>query len=191
MQENKWASSVILVDADHIDIVTLDLIVNFERMLGRNIPKADLCHWLDCIALDGGLRPGKNNIQVHFIYSKENKELRNFQPSIFQEDINGLTFNDNIGHFELFAFPVEKVVSKDEFFIQSFTMLADAKEIKKLMVVGDTRTYGEQMKQICQDTDGKDITLFSMEHLTGKGFTQEILGYSLMSALGISADEFK
>lgn len=190
MEENKWASSVILVDADYIDSVAFDLIVNFERMLGRRIPKADLCHWLDCIALDGGLHPEKNDIQVHFLHNKETADFKNFQPSIFEDDLNGLTFDDNLGHFELFSFPVEQLVSKDEFFLQSFTMLADAKEIKHLMVVGDVQAYGAQLKQICTQTDGKDITLFAMEPMTGRGFNQEILGYSLMSALGISSDEF-
>ena len=189
MQKEKWASSVILIDADHIDNVAFDLIVNFERMLGRRISNADLCHWLDCVALDGGLRPGNNDIQVHFLHSKEHNRLKYFQPSIFKEDINGLSFTDKIGTFCLFAFPVEEVVSMDEFFLQSLTMLADAKEIKQLMVIGDTQAYGAQMKQICSQTDGKEITLYAMEPLTGHGFQQQILGYSLMSALGISADE--
>ena len=37
----------------------------------------------------------------------------------------------------------------------------------------------------------KDITLFTMAPMSGRGFSQEILGYSLMSALGISAKEIQ
>ncbi len=191
MQETKWAEAVILIDADFLDNVAFDLTVNFERMLNRRIPQADLCHWLDCIALDGGLRPGANKVQAHFIHSKEKGELAHFKPSDFKDDLNGLGFEDNLGRFDLFAFPVEEVVSKDEFFLQSLTMLADAKEIKRLMIVGDVNSYGQQMKKICAQTDGKDITLFAMEPQTGRGFQQEILGYSLMSALGISGDELQ
>ena len=55
-----WKENVILVDADYIDRVTFDLIVNFERMIGRQIPKADMAKWIDCIALDGGMREGKH-----------------------------------------------------------------------------------------------------------------------------------
>ena len=47
------------------------------------------------------------------------------------------------------------------------------------------------MVDICQNTDGKDITLFAMEPVMGQGFKTEILGYSLMSAMGISADELR
>ena len=36
--------NMVIVDADHIDRVVFDLIVNFERMIGRRIPNADLRH---------------------------------------------------------------------------------------------------------------------------------------------------
>lgn len=191
MQESKWAPTVVLVDADYLDSVALDLTVNFERMLNRRIAEGDLCHWLDCLALDGGLRPGGNDVQVHFLYKKEKNALEHFKPSRFEEDLNGLSFDDNLGKFSLFAFPVENVVSADEFFLQSLTMLADAKEVNRLLVVGDMRAYGEGIKEICAQTDGKEITLFTMEPMAGKGFKAEILGYSLMAALGIGADELK
>lgn len=191
MQESKWAPTVVLVDADYLDSVALDLTVNFERMLNRRIAEGDLCHWLDCLALDGGLRPGNNNVQVHFLHTKEKAALKHFTPSRFEEDLNGLSFDDNLGKFSLFAFPVENVVSADEFFLQSLTMLADAKEINRLLVVGDMRAYSEGIKEVCSQTDGKEITLFTMEPMAGKGFKAEILGYSLMAALGISADELK
>ena len=41
------------------------------------------------------------------------------------------------------------------------------------------------------DDDDKRITLFAMQPMPGGNFRQEILGYSLMNALGISADEIK
>ncbi len=188
-KQKQWAPAVILVDADYLDRVAFDLTVNFERMIGRRIPEADLCHWVDCIALDGGLRPGNNQIQVHFLYSKSHPELKYFKPGHLEQDLNGLSFDDNLGKFSLFAFPVEEVVSMDDFFEQSLTMLADASEIKSLMVVGDMATYGEAVKRVCARTDGKNITLFAMEPLNGRGFSQEILGYSLMSALGIKSNE--
>lgn len=191
MQNSKWAPVVVLVDADYLDRVAADLTLNFGRMIGRSIAKADLCHWLDCVLLDGALRPGHNEVQAHMLHAKQKAALEHFQPSRFDEDLNGLSFDDNLGHFSLFAFPVEDVVRSDEFFLQSLTMLADAAEVEKLLVVGDTQSYGKGMVDICQNTDGKDITLFAMEPVMGQGFKTEILGYSLMSAMGISADELR
>jgi len=34
--------NIILIDAEHLDAMTFEMIVNFERMLGRRIPTADL-----------------------------------------------------------------------------------------------------------------------------------------------------
>ena len=59
---------MILVDADYADKVAFDLIVNFERMIGRRIPKADMARWLECVALDGGLREGQHETQVVLIH---------------------------------------------------------------------------------------------------------------------------
>ena len=57
----KWSETVIIVDADFLDHVAFDLIVNFERMIGRRIPQADMAQWAVCAALDGGLRPGTHD----------------------------------------------------------------------------------------------------------------------------------
>lgn len=191
MEQKQWAPNVILVDADYLDNVAFNLIVNFERMLGRRIKQADLCHWLDCIALDSGLRPGDNEIQVVFLHGKQTTRLKNFSPSNFEEDLNGLSFKDNLGRFNLFAFPVEEVVEKDEFVVQSVAMTADEKQVKRLMIVADMDACGDRIKRICAQTDSKEKVLFAMEPLTGCGFNQEILGYSLMAALGIRGEELQ
>ena len=57
------------------------------------------------------------------------------------------------------------------------------------MLIGDVETYGPQIKSAIGRLTNKNVTLFAMEPQTGQGFSQEILGYSLMSALGISGDE--
>ena len=52
----RMSENVILADADYIDRVAFELIVQFERMIGRRIPRADLSQWAVNIVLDGGLR---------------------------------------------------------------------------------------------------------------------------------------
>ena len=191
MHNEKWSPSVILADAEYLDRVAFDLIVNFERMIGRRIPQGDLCRWLDCVALDGGLRPGDNAVQALFIHGRDTAALRNFAPSSFADELDGKAFRDNLGEFTLHSFPVEEVVAKDDFLVQCLETLADAREVEHLMVVADLDTCGQRVKSVCAAAGGKDITLFSMQPLSGRGFSQEILGYSLMAALGISGDELK
>lgn len=189
METPHWAPTTILIDATYLDAVAGNLIHYFDQSIGRQLPKADLCHWLDCITLDGGITPGDNRVQAVFIHAKENKGFQHFAPSDFDAELNGKAFKDHIAEFLLSAFPVEPLVPAEELFLQSFTALADAKEIERLLVVGDMNAYGKDVAKVCTDTKGKDIVLFSMSPLEGEGFRQQVVGYSIMSALGIRADE--
>ncbi len=191
MQAPQWASTVVLVDADHLDQVAANLSAHFAAVLGRTIAKADLCHWLDCVALDSGITPGDNRIQVVFIHKKENTQLAHFTPADFTAELNAQAFKDHIAEFELLSYPVEDIVSFNDFFTQSLATIADAKEVKNVAVVADTAAYGDEVKRICADTDGKTFTLFSMQPLEAQAFVPQILGFSLLAALGIKADELK
>lgn len=158
-------------------------------MLARPIGKGDLCHWLDCIALDGGLRPGENEVQAVFIHEAEQKALEHFTPGHYADELDGKAFQDRLGEFALAAFSVEKVVTKEDFFIQSLQTLADDEATDSLMLIADMDAYGNRVKNAIGNARCKDITLFGMEPIAGRGFSQEILGYSLMSALGIGSEE--
>ena len=189
----QWSENVIIADADFVDKVAFDLTVNFERMLMRRVPKADLARWIDCIALDGGIREGENEVQVVLIHNKENTELENFTPAHYKEELDGKAFKDHLGEFSINTYPVEELVSKADFIAEAAQIACSQKEVKRVMVVpDDEETYAKvrhALKRI--DDEGKRITLFAMQHMEGGNFRQEILGYSLMSALGINGEEIK
>lgn len=189
----QWSENVIIADADFVDKVAFDLTVNFERMLMRRVPKADLARWIDCIALDGGIREGENEVQVVLIHNKENTELENFTPAHYKEELDGKAFKDHLGEFSINTYPVEELVSKADFIAEAAQIACSQKEVKRVMVVpDDEETYAKvrhALKRI--DDEGKRITLFAMQPIEGGNFRQEILGYSLMSALGINGEEIK
>jgi hypothetical protein len=58
------------------------------------------------------------------------------------------------------------------------------------MVIPD-EAYYNNVRDLLNRTDdeSKRITVFAMQPMPGGQFRQEILGYSLMAALGINADE--
>lgn len=189
----QWSENVIIADADFVDKVAFDLTVNFERMLMRRVPKADIARWIDCIALDGGIREGENEVQVVLIHNKENTELENFTPAHYKEELDGKAFKDHLGEFSINTYPVEELVSKAYFIAEAAQIACSQKEVKRVMVVpDDEETYAKvrhALKRI--DDEGKRITLFAMQPMEGGNFRQEILGYSLMSALGINGEEIK
>ena len=192
MEKTKWSENVILVDADYVDAVAFNLTVNFERMLNRRIPKADLAQWLVCVALDGGIGQGTNDIQALFIYGKNRKALDNFVPADFVEELDGKAFADEyLGEFKLSSVRKEEVADADNLYVQSLEALAGEKGIKRLIVVPDMEAYGARVREILGRAEGKEVTLLAMEPQPGREFRQEILGYSLMNALGIRGNEFK
>ena len=191
MNENrdKWSENVILVDADYVDKVAFDLTVNFERMIGRRIPKADMAKWLECVALDGGLREGNHQTQVVLLHKQ--RTIQNFSPDSLEE-LDGKAFKGNLGEFLISCVKVEDLTTMDELFVDSMQVLANAKEVKRLIVVPNAeQIYNKVREGLRHADDEKHITVLAMQPMQSGNFRQEILGYSLMAALGISADEIQ
>ena len=195
IQEVTWSENVILVDADYVDKVAFDLIVNFERMIGRPIPQADFARWIDCVALDGGIREGANETQVVLVHQKDKAQMANFQPGHYADDLNGKAFKDHLGEFSINAFPVEEIADGENYFVEALQLMAAQKEVRRLMVIPnaeDDYIYNKVREALRQaDDDDKRITVFAMQPMAGGSFRQEILGYSLMAALGIRSEEIQ
>lgn len=185
---NQFKENVILADADYVDRVTFDLTVNFERMIGRRIPKADLAQWLECVALDGGLKPqGQAVVQVILLHKKG--QMDNFVPAAFAE-LDGKAFTGPLGEFLISCVPVEDLTTMDDLFVDSMQVIANAKEVKRLIVVPDAEhIYNNVREGLRLADEDKHTTVLAMQPMPGGSFRQEILGYSLMAALGIKSAE--
>ena len=185
-------NNVILVDADYVDKVAFNLIVNFERMIGRRIPQADFAKWIDCVALDGGIREGEQETQVILLHDKQKKAMDNFTPGNYEEELNGKAFKDHLGEFLINAYSTEDIVGSEQQFIDTLQMVCTQKEVRRVMVIpnaDDPNIYNKVREALRKTDDDKRITVFAMQSMTGGPFQQEILGYSLMAALGIRSDE--
>ena len=191
----KLSENIILADADYLDYVAFQLSVQFERMIGRRIPKADLSQWAVDVALDGGLRAdGKaHETQLILVHEKQNPKMDNFTPSIYDTELNGQAFNDDkLGEFLVNAYPVGDVVSKDDYILDTVNLVLGHDEVKRLMIIPNGEQgsiYEEVAGALREAPEDKHITLFAMQPMPGGNFRQEILGYSLMNALGIKSDE--
>ena len=181
--------NIIIVDADFVDRVAFDLIVNFERMIGRKIPNADMARWIDCVALDGGVREGQQQTQVVLIHSAKSERMEYFTPGHFADELNGKAFTDNLGEFIINAYTDEQIISKEELLIDTLHLCCASDEVKRIMVVPDDEYFDRVRQTLRHAGDNKTITVFAMQPMAGGGFRQEILGYSLMSALGIRGEE--
>ena len=191
IQNIRWSENVILVDADYVDKVAFNLIVNFERMLGRRIPQADIAHWIDCVALDGGIHTEEQETQVVLLHSAHKQQLDNFSPGNFNE-LSGKAFKDDLGEFLINAYPVEEIVGGEQMFCDMLQLVCSQKDIKRVIIIPDSEQdniYNKVRVTLKNVDEEKRITLLAMQPMASWNFRQEILGYSLMAALGIKADE--
>ena len=196
-QEEKtalWSENVIVVDAEYVDRVAFNLIVNFERMLGRKIPAADMPRWMDCLALDGGMSPSEDSdccVSVVLVHEKDSNGFDNFVPASYRE-LDGKAFKDHLGEFVFSSVPVEHLTTKDDLLLDVVRSAMESGDVKRLMVIPNSEDgdcYDRLRQMLRRADDGKRITLFAMQPMMGGNFRQEILGYSLMQALGIKAAE--
>lgn len=192
--QTPWSENLIIADADYIDQVAFNLIVNFERMIGRHIPQADLARWVDCIALDGGLREGENRTQVVLLHDRDSKALDNFMPADYEQELRGKAFRDHLGEFVIDALPVEAMVSKDDMLIDILQTACAQQEVRRVMLIPNVEragVYDDVRRTLRYVDDSKRVTVFAMQPMEGGNFRQEILGYSLMNALGIRGEEIE
>ena len=160
-------------------------------MLGRRIPNADMARWIDCLALDGGVREGAQRTQVALVHSRGKKGMDYFTPGDFESELNGKAFSDNLGEFIINDFCEQDIAGKSQIMTDMVRLCAAAKEVRHLVVVPDEDDYDQLRMTLRQAEGDKRVTLLAMQPMPGGHFYQEILGYSLMNAMGIKASELQ
>ena len=189
--ELKFAEKVILIDAAYINKVTKDLSQHFGQLIGRELPKADLPIFLECVAMDAAIQPGENVLQVLFVYDKNQTKIDAFKPSDLKKELNDVAFKSQLGEFQLNTFEPSDMADKEAFFLESVRLVADAKEVKHLVVVPDEMEYGDKLPEIFDKVDGKEsIHVLGMNPLASSDkYHWEMMGYAVLQALGIRSDE--
>ena len=105
-------------------------------------------------------------------------------------DLDGKAFTGPLGEFMVSCVQVEEMVTMDDLFIDSMQVISNAAEVRRLIVVPNAeQLYNKVREGLRHADDEKRITVLAMQPMEGGNFRQEILGYSLMAALGIKGEE--
>lgn len=189
--ELKFAEKVILIDASYINKVAGDLSRHFSQMIGRELPKADLPVFLECVAMDAAIQPGENVLQVLLVYDKELTKMDAFNPGDLKKELNDVAFKSQLGEFQLNTFEPSGMADREAFFLEAVKLVADAKEVKHLVIVPSETEYGDKLPEILEKVDGKEsIHVLGMNPLaTSKAYRWEMMGYAVLQALGVRSDE--
>lgn len=187
----EFAPNVMLIDASYLDRVGRDMAEHFSPIVNRKLPKADLANLLECLALDAGIALGENKVQVIFIYDDESKVMSFCNPSDMEKELNNVAFQSQLGEFSLYSFQPSDMALRENLFIEALMLADESKDVKKIIAVADEDAYIEKVDKKLNKIKGKDmVMLFGMNPPKGESSYQfEMLGFSILQALGIRAEE--
>ena len=192
----QFEETVILMDAAYVDKITGDLIQYFSRVINRTLTTADLSLLLEALALDAGLRPvvdeeKKREIQTLLIYDEKQPTLKYIVPNDLTKKLNNVAFDSKLGEFVLNTYHPSGMTPHTDFVLDALRLVADAKEVKRLIVVADDTFIEKEVLPLLDKVDGKEsVTLFSMNpSSTDKEAKWEMLGFAILRALGIRSEE--
>ena len=137
------------------------------------------------------------------MYPSGKARMENFVPGGLRDEIDGQAFSGPLGEFLLSAVeePSTALSGGADYLTDVVRLACQQPEVRRIMVVVGETQYNKVRAMLLRLDDElsaqgsapllsqKRLTLFTMQALPGGPFRQEMLGYSLMAALGISGDE--
>ena len=108
-----------------------------------------------------------------------------------KKELNDVAFKSQLGEFQLNTFEPSDMADRESFFLEAVKLVADAKEVKHLVVVPSEMEYGDKLPEIFEKVDGKEsIHVLGMNPpVPSDKYRWEMLGYAVLQALGVRSDE--
>lgn len=184
---------VILIDASYLEEVGRSMREYFSYIVKRNLPKADLPAWVEGVALDAGVRPGDNHIQVIFIYPNTMKAFTFCEPADLGEELHCVAFRSNMGEFSFSSFSTEALTTCESMYADFAQTLSVSQGTEQVILVGDMTLYGDETVKALQEAEGREVCCFSMDVQKAASFSFPChnLGFSLLHAMGVRSEELE
>jgi hypothetical protein len=141
--------------------------------------------------LPDGQQAADAEIQVILVHGRQSTAMQNFTPGRYGE-LSGKAVRGRLGEMIFTAVQTEDMVSKDDLLLDTLRMVCQQKGVRRLMIVVPEQLLDDVRQTLRRhDSDDRRTTVFTMQPVQGGAFRQELLGYSLMAALGISGKEIE
>lgn len=192
-EDLKTDEFVILIDAAYLDETAGAMRYYFSPIIHRDLPKADVAAMLEGVALDAGIRPGNNQIDVILIYDRHTPALKNCQPSDLAEDLHSVAFQSSLGEFQFSAFSTEGMTSHEAMFADFAGALSVSQGTKLVMLMGDVSSLGNEVVEDMKKAKERTICYFGMQARDEKDFPFAFhnLGFDLLHAMGVNPGELE
>lgn len=197
----KLSETVMVLDVAYLNFVISDLKKYFEPLLKRSLQPIDLALFTMYLAMDAGITEGENDVQILLVYDEQSYKLQHCVPSDLKGELDGVAFKSPFGEFSFLAVPSEGFVSRGELYLDLLQIVLTSEEVKRLIIAPFNEEYGEEVektlkefmdKVVTDQNSAKEIVYFRMEEPSSPvEYRWEMLGYPLMSALGIKSEELQ
>ena len=185
----KLSETVMVIDVAYLNFVINDLKKYFEPLLGRSLQTVDLALFTMYLAMDAGVKGSDNDVQILLVYDEQSGKL------------DGVAFKASLGEFSFMAVPSEGFVSRGDLYLDLLQIVLNSAEVKKLVTVPFNEEYGKEVEDVLKEftaessgrkENAKDIVYFRMEEPEAPAVCHwEMLGYPLMSVLGIRSEDLQ
>ncbi len=184
---------VILIDANYLEKTGSAMREYFSHIVKRKLPKADLPTWVEGVALDAGIRPGNNHIQVIFIYPNTMSTFTFCEPGNFEEELHCVAFKSNLGEFSFNSFSTESLTVPESMYADFAQTLSVSEGTKHIILVGDMKLYGDGTVKALQEAKDRIVYYFSIDSQEASHYPFSFynLGFSLLHALGVRSEELE
>ena len=120
-------------------------------------------------------------------------------PSDLNKDLNGVGYTNQLGEFTFTSVSSEGLVPRANLYLDLLNIALNSADVKRLMLVPFIDDYGAKLMEVLDehlrnaDTENsKGLFLFNMDEPAHPlGCKWDLLGYSMMRALGIKAEELE
>lgn len=199
-ETEQFAPVVLLLDERILNETVGQIRRILSSRLGRPLPDLDLISWLEYVALDAGIRPGSNKLQVLLVAHELHSTLRGVIPSSLAQ-LDGKACTSNLGEWNFSVVPSAHLTSGHALFANLMELVMDASEVETLLLLPfpDEQATGEVATQLtkiydAQQTEQKEkrVVYFHLQPLPQLiPCPCESLVFSLMKALGIREEDFQ
>ena len=186
----KLSETVVLMDAAFLNFVIKDVKGYFEESLQRPLSEIDLSEFTTCLLLDAGVGEGKGDIQFLTVYDSHSSRLFHCVPADLAKELDGVAFQSACGECSFASVTSEEMVSRGELFTDLLSIVLNAKDVRRVVVMSFNEEYGDKVTAALNDAEGKELFQFRMtEPDSPVNYRWDMLAFPLMHALGIRADE--
>lgn len=191
MEKESKKRHYILVDVEYAEEVAARLRKHYAEVLHRDMPHLDLADWLTCCALDCGLTPGNNEVQVCLFHAPTKDRLDNFTPSHLQEELDKQGFDvPGLTEFTVNCAVKEEIVQGAPLPVQAALFILRDQGEGGLTLITDATAHLQELREAAQQAPGHPLTLMDMEQQMGTP-GHVVLGFSMVHAMGLGQEDLQ